>query len=453
MPHVPARPPHPAADHPGRPRRRAGAVPRPGHGRPARRARAGVRRRACCGTRLGDGPVAALKLASRLRPALHVLRDPVLPRRVRLPAARRGAGRGRAGWPGRACASWSWSARTPRRTARTSATCGCSRRCCPSWPRSTGIDRVRVSYLQPAEMRPGLVEAIADRRPASRRTSTCPSSTPAAPVLRRMRRFGDTERFLELLEPGPRAARRRPGVRSNVIVGFPGETEDDVAELERFLDRGPARRDRRVRLLRRGRHRGGRRCDGKLDAGRGRAPGRAGHRAGRGAGAPSAPRSGSARPSRCSSRRSTGDGASRAAAAHQAPEVDGTHHAARRPAGVARRATSSRPRVVGSRRASTWSRAWRVTRDRRPATATPTPPAGQRLEHRQRADRAAAGAGPGLPRAAVPRRRRRRRLAGRSRSWRSRSPSVTDRVDGELARSAAWSPTSARSPTRSPTRR
>jgi len=53
-------------------------------------------------------------------------------------------------------------------------------------------------------------------------------------VLRRMRRFGDTERFLELVERA-RALAPTAGIRSNVIVGFPGETEADVAELERFL--------------------------------------------------------------------------------------------------------------------------------------------------------------------------------------------------------------------------
>jgi tRNA A37 methylthiotransferase MiaB len=49
-----------------------------------------------------------------------------------------------------------------------------------------------------------------------------------------MRRFGGTEPFLELIE---RVRARVPlaGVRSNVIVGFPGETEADVDELERFL--------------------------------------------------------------------------------------------------------------------------------------------------------------------------------------------------------------------------
>jgi len=53
-------------------------------------------------------------------------------------------------------------------------------------------------------------------------------------VLRRMRRFGDTDRFLELVEQ-VRAAAPAAGIRSNVIVGFPGETEADLAELERFL--------------------------------------------------------------------------------------------------------------------------------------------------------------------------------------------------------------------------
>ena len=49
-----------------------------------------------------------------------------------------------------------------------------------------------------------------------------------------MKRFGSTESFLDLLARA-RALAPDAGARSNVIVGFPGETEDDVAELERFL--------------------------------------------------------------------------------------------------------------------------------------------------------------------------------------------------------------------------
>ncbi|GAA3496838.1 hypothetical protein GCM10019016_039390 [Streptomyces prasinosporus] len=49
-----------------------------------------------------------------------------------------------------------------------------------------------------------------------------------------MRRFGDTDRFLELLDT-IRSKAPQAGVRSNFIVGFPGESASDLAELERFL--------------------------------------------------------------------------------------------------------------------------------------------------------------------------------------------------------------------------
>jgi ribosomal protein S12 methylthiotransferase len=53
-------------------------------------------------------------------------------------------------------------------------------------------------------------------------------------VLRAMRRFGDRERFLALLDQ-IRDISPGAGVRSNFIVGFPGETAADLAELELFL--------------------------------------------------------------------------------------------------------------------------------------------------------------------------------------------------------------------------
>src|SRR3546814_3826548 len=49
-----------------------------------------------------------------------------------------------------------------------------------------------------------------------------------------MRRFGDPESFLGLLDKVRRLA-PTAGVRSNVIVGFPGETEDDLQTLCDFL--------------------------------------------------------------------------------------------------------------------------------------------------------------------------------------------------------------------------
>jgi ribosomal protein S12 methylthiotransferase len=96
-----------------------------------------------------------------------------------------------------------------------------------------GIERVRVSYLQPAETRPGLVEAIAGT-PGVCDYFDLSFQHASAPVLRRMRRFGDAESFLGLLDSIRRLA-PTAGVRSNVIVGFPGETESDLETLCDFL--------------------------------------------------------------------------------------------------------------------------------------------------------------------------------------------------------------------------
>ncbi len=96
-----------------------------------------------------------------------------------------------------------------------------------------GIDWVRVSYLQPAEIRPALLEVMAQT----------PEVVPyydlsfqhAAPgLLRRMRRFGGSDAFLDLIAR-IRSATPQAGIRSNVIVGFPGETEAELGQLELFL--------------------------------------------------------------------------------------------------------------------------------------------------------------------------------------------------------------------------
>jgi len=103
----------------------------------------------------------------------------------------------------------------------------------PELAKVDGIARVRVSYLQPAEVRPGLIDVM---------TST-PGVAPyfdlsfqhaSGPVLRKMRRFGDRARFTELIDR-IRDACPDAGVRSNFIVGFPGETAADLRELELFL--------------------------------------------------------------------------------------------------------------------------------------------------------------------------------------------------------------------------
>jgi ribosomal protein S12 methylthiotransferase RimO len=103
----------------------------------------------------------------------------------------------------------------------------------PQLAATSGIVRVRASYLQPAETRPGLVEVIANT-PGVAAYFDLSFQHSSESVLRRMRRFGSTGRFLELLASA-RALAPEAGARSNFIVGFPGETREDVAELGRFL--------------------------------------------------------------------------------------------------------------------------------------------------------------------------------------------------------------------------
>jgi ribosomal protein S12 methylthiotransferase RimO len=96
-----------------------------------------------------------------------------------------------------------------------------------------GIDLVRVSYLQPAEVRPGLVAVMASTEGVAPYFDLSFQHA-SGDVLRRMRRFGDAEQFLGLIDK-VRAAAPDAGIRSNVIVGFPGETEGDLQVLTDFL--------------------------------------------------------------------------------------------------------------------------------------------------------------------------------------------------------------------------
>ncbi len=102
-----------------------------------------------------------------------------------------------------------------------------------------GVSRIRVSYLQPAEVRPGLIEVMTSAAGVAPYFDLSFQHA-SGPVLRAMRRFGDRERFLGLIEQIRRLS-PEAGIRSNFIVGFPGETQADVEELERFL--GEARLD------------------------------------------------------------------------------------------------------------------------------------------------------------------------------------------------------------------
>jgi ribosomal protein S12 methylthiotransferase len=95
--------------------------------------------------------------------------------------------------------------------------------------RTPGLARVRLTYLQPAETRPSLIAAIATTAGVADYFDMSFQHA-SATVLRRMRRFGSRESFLALVDQ-IRAAAPDAGIRTNVIVGFPGETEDDLGEL------------------------------------------------------------------------------------------------------------------------------------------------------------------------------------------------------------------------------
>jgi ribosomal protein S12 methylthiotransferase len=103
----------------------------------------------------------------------------------------------------------------------------------PDFAAIPGIERVRLSYLQPAEVRPTLLQAMIETEKVAPYFDL--SFQHAAPnVLRAMRRFGDSEKFLHLITQ-IRALSPEAGIRSNFIVGFPGETKSDFAELVDFI--------------------------------------------------------------------------------------------------------------------------------------------------------------------------------------------------------------------------
>ncbi|HZA77049.1 MAG TPA: 30S ribosomal protein S12 methylthiotransferase RimO [Acidimicrobiales bacterium] len=95
------------------------------------------------------------------------------------------------------------------------------------------VDRVRLLYLYPSDLTDELTDAI------------CATGVPyfdlslqhaSRPLLRRMRRWGDGDRFLRRIDD-IRARAPEAAFRSSFIVGYPGETEDDHDELLRFVAR------------------------------------------------------------------------------------------------------------------------------------------------------------------------------------------------------------------------
>jgi ribosomal protein S12 methylthiotransferase RimO len=100
--------------------------------------------------------------------------------------------------------------------------------------RIEGLRRVRLNYLQPDELTGALLEEMA-ANPVVCSYFDLSLQHASAPVLRRMRRGGDRQAFLDLIGR-IRALDPDAAFRSNFILGFPGERAADVRELEAFLE-------------------------------------------------------------------------------------------------------------------------------------------------------------------------------------------------------------------------
>ncbi len=93
------------------------------------------------------------------------------------------------------------------------------------------VDRVRLLYLYPSDLNDALIDVILDSGVPYFDLSLQHVSRP---LLRRMRRWGDGDRFLERIQT-IRARQSDAAMRSNFIVGYPGETEEDHDQLLRFV--------------------------------------------------------------------------------------------------------------------------------------------------------------------------------------------------------------------------
>jgi ribosomal protein S12 methylthiotransferase len=94
------------------------------------------------------------------------------------------------------------------------------------------VDRVRLLYLYPSDLDDALIDAVLGTGIPYFDLSLQHVSRP---LLRRMRRWGDDERFRATIDT---IRDRDPGAvfRSNFIVGYPGETEEDHDRLLAFVE-------------------------------------------------------------------------------------------------------------------------------------------------------------------------------------------------------------------------
>ncbi len=194
-----------------------------------------------------------------LQQHLHVLHRPGAARQGEGPPARRHPRRGRgAGRRGRRSRS-PCSGRTSTPTASSSATGSAFGKLLRACGEIDGLERVRFTSPHPAEFTDDVIDAMAETPERDAARCTCRCSPAPTDVLKAMRRSYRSEKYLGIIER-VRAAMPDAAITTDIIVGFPGETEEDFAATLDVVARGrasprrspsstpsaPARRPRRM---------------------------------------------------------------------------------------------------------------------------------------------------------------------------------------------------------------
>ena len=97
-----------------------------------------------------------------------------------------------------------------------------------------GLEWIRLLYLYPTTITSEVIEAIADLDKVVKYIDL-PLQHASDAVLKRMKRPGTRQSYVRLLQ-NIRARIPNVALRTTFIVGFPGETAEDFAELEAFIE-------------------------------------------------------------------------------------------------------------------------------------------------------------------------------------------------------------------------
>ncbi len=96
-----------------------------------------------------------------------------------------------------------------------------------------GIDWIRLLYVQPQHVSDHLIETIASNEKVCPYLDM-PLQHASTAVIRNMNRWGGSDHYLKIIE---RLRAKVPDIalRTSIIIGFPGETDEDIMILSRFL--------------------------------------------------------------------------------------------------------------------------------------------------------------------------------------------------------------------------